>query len=863
MKDNNQEYQTVILAALLHDIGKFIQRQSNIIAISQSHTKFSKDFFSEEEDFHALWLRDDIDLELIEKIVWNHHNAIIEETRRKGDFKNKREEALCQLVSDADTFSAGERHSETLKDKQESEEKRVYFTKRPLDPIFSQVELFCNPSSSVSPYKIGKLEPKGAFPDGPKQIQEGEILEHYKNHFIPELKEITADNFDGFYNSLLSLLEKYTWCLPSDTTKDIADISLYDHLKTTSAIAACLYRFHEQDIESYLDSSKAQYKFRLIGGDLSGIQDYIFKITEKGRGGVAKRLRSRSFYLSVLLEVTIQKILHHLKLPYSCNLISAGGRFVLLAPENISDKMMKDLQKEISTWLFEKFFGQITINLNWEVIITGYSLKIGKFHRYLNRVYENLELKKQRKNSEILFDGKWLERKFVRESQYERYSQKEGGAKDCQICHCFPASKKDNDGPEICSQCALDKKIGEMLPKTEYIALGKARPDEFQRNEADLIFFNNGKEGEEVYFLKLIKQHCTQLPQVNDHYYLLYRLYDVLEKKIEPTDLGIMNKFFANYVPLYKDLDEEEKELIDEDQETKPGSILTFGTLANLSQRKNRDGDWQGERRIGLLKADVDRLGVIFNLGLGKDVTVSRYLTMSRMIDLFFAGWVERTISTEFRELYTVFSGGDDLFLVGPWEEIIKFSQRLYKEFRSFTCQNDNITLSAGIAVLKPKLPIARGAILVNELLKDAKASNGRFLIGEVSEDEGRDQLTLFGTTLKWNEMEETLPFKDLLIDELKRKDSPFKVAFLHRLLKYHRMYLNVQKGVVEDLLYRSHLAYDIGRNIKRKEKDSKKVQEELMKWLEPLYSNDDGVKNKLMKNMKVPVFWAIYKNRR
>ncbi|GAI94666.1 unnamed protein product, partial [marine sediment metagenome] len=170
-------------------------------------------------------------------------------------------------------------------------------------------------------------------------------MSHYKNSFIPELKEINASQFDEFYCSLLSLLEKYTWCLPSDTTKEIADISLYDHLRTTSAIAACLYRFHEQDIEGYLNSPKNEYNLRLIGGDLSGIQDYIFKITDKGKGGVAKRLRSRSFYLSTLIEVTVQKILHSLELPISCNLISTGGRFVLLAPENIADQI-KEVQNE-------------------------------------------------------------------------------------------------------------------------------------------------------------------------------------------------------------------------------------------------------------------------------------------------------------------------------------------------------------------------------------------------------------------------------------------------------------------------------------------------------------------------------------
>ena len=40
---------------------------------------------------------------------------------------------------------------------------------------------------------------------------------------------------------LYYLLEKYLWCVPAQTTNYIPDISLFDHAKTTAAIALCLY----------------------------------------------------------------------------------------------------------------------------------------------------------------------------------------------------------------------------------------------------------------------------------------------------------------------------------------------------------------------------------------------------------------------------------------------------------------------------------------------------------------------------------------------------------------------------------------------------------------------------------------------
>ena len=124
---------------------------------------------------------------------------------------------------------------------------------------------------------------------------------------------------------------------------------------------------------------------------------------------------------------------------------------------------------------------------------------------------------------------------------------------------------------------------------------------------------------------------------------------------------------------------------------------------------------------LGVLKADVDNLGLIFSKGfedprkIEKDLpdvdrkTVSRFLTLSRMLELFFSGWMKEIMSEnhkdktikellsmegieeesfenylkgeqiDFGNIYTVYSGGDDLVMVGPWETMIIFSIFLNK----------------------------------------------------------------------------------------------------------------------------------------------------------------------------------------
>ena len=115
---------------------------------------------------------------------------------------------------------------------------------------------------------------------------------------------------------------------------------------------------------------------------------------------------------------------------------------------------------------------------------------------------------------------------------------------------------------------------------------------------------------------------------------------------------------------------------------------------------------------LGHLKGDVDNLGSIFVFGLvGANQnynTIGRLVALSRLMDLFYSGWVHRTLESEYQHCYTVFSGGDDFYLIGPWNEIIEFSKRLQSEFLKYTGNNHNMTVSMGVHFSKPKEPIPK-----------------------------------------------------------------------------------------------------------------------------------------------------------
>ena len=142
----------------------------------------------------------------------------------------------------------------------------------------------------------------------------------------------------NYVNSLLCVLEAYMTYLPSSTaTHELADISLYDHVKMTAAYANCIYRYLQEKQESdfkstLLEGAKDFYQekvFRLVSLDLSGIQKFIFMIHSEG---ALRVLRSRSFYLEILMEHMIDQLLQAMHLSRANLIYSGGGHCYILAP---------------------------------------------------------------------------------------------------------------------------------------------------------------------------------------------------------------------------------------------------------------------------------------------------------------------------------------------------------------------------------------------------------------------------------------------------------------------------------------------------------------------------------------------------
>ena len=137
---------------------------------------------------------------------------------------------------------------------------------------------------------------------------------------------------------------------------------------------------------------------------------------------------------------------------------------------------------------------------------------------------------------------------------------------------------------------------------------------------------------------------------------------------------------------------------------------------------KNENG--LGIKRLAVVRLDVDDLGAAFMAGFsqqgnGQYSTLSRSATFSRSMSLFFKVYINQFASD--KKLSIIYAGGDDVFAIGSWQDIIAFTVELRENFIKWT--NGKLTLSAGISLFADKTPIRLMAHQTGELEEAAKGN--------------------------------------------------------------------------------------------------------------------------------------------
>src|SRR3990172_2064706 len=165
---DQREYQTVVLAGLLNDIGKFMNRGENV---RRKHPLFSADYVSDEK-FKNIVNEEWIDIGLLKTLVQRHHEyPMMPEDLLVQKINDTHTRVLAYIVSRADSYSSGERIQE--------EPSELDFRNARLMSILTKVEKveIGKGNTNTFYYNLGKLSPKGVFPV--KSAELTQLTHHY------------------------------------------------------------------------------------------------------------------------------------------------------------------------------------------------------------------------------------------------------------------------------------------------------------------------------------------------------------------------------------------------------------------------------------------------------------------------------------------------------------------------------------------------------------------------------------------------------------------------------------------------------------------------------------------------------------
>lgn len=749
-----KDYYEIIVASLLHDIGKFKERafggqehgsfpkevEAVILPLqkggwySHRHALWTYDFF--ENDCKNISLPNDLDWSKIKNLAARHHNP------------DTNDEKIIDL---ADNISAASDRSS------EVDYKSGMHLKKHLRSVFARIS-FQNQIPGNHAYELKPIASGNVYPVVIDRHDETVSLEsQYKqlwDAFIMDLKKSMdayrpIHGLNQFVFLLASLLQKYCWCIPSATNDMYCDISLYDHAITTAAIALVLKAYQVETKNT--DIGDGEKPFLFFAGDLSGIQDYIFQHQHKAFAGSSKIIRGRSFYISMISNAYCYALCNALGIPPFVQIMNAGGKFTLLLPNvpKVKDSI-QDFTAEADEWFFNTFHGDFTVVYTYSVEASKKDMALNSFSNIIKTINYNLTIAKSRKFSNILKHGNCI--------IDVHYDEREL----CKSCGRYSPLKGIEE--ERCELCQQMFTIGSKITKNSIIL--------FHTREGDIDYFN--------------KKISLSITDSVDHVKSMIGAF-VFDDANEKLPLMLYN----NYVPI------------------KNGATMEFNDIAAkaLGYDSNaRDQETNqfatGSKFLAYIMLDVDNMGSIFSNGI-KDLSVSRYVTLSRMFNIFFNLVIKDMLQNEFPAIYTVFSGGDDLFVIAPWNNVIHFIDAVEKKFKQFTCNHPDVHFSTGVHIQKPDYPMSKCALLVSEKLEKAKNA-------------GRNSIHYFNT-MTYDKLQYIHKEAQWLIERNNSKESNINHSFLYRLLRYSRMAKKVYENKFEpsqDLMYIPYFKYDISRNI-------------------------------------------------
>lgn len=721
---------SLVIGALLHDIGKVVYRQAEE---RRTHSELGYAFLKE-----SIGVKD---ADLLACVRYHHGDALNAAALAK--------DAPAYIVYMADNMaSAADRRKKT-------QVEFGFSQQTPLQPVFNLL----NGNHGDKWYSPGIL-PVGAdhtaaqinVPVVEKAVFSREQYNQIMAGITDHLRGINWGQPQDYINSILEALEANLSFIPSSTAKgEVPDISLYDHMKMTGAMAACIGQYLKaqaiQDYREVLFKQAASFYdrdvFLLASLDLSGIQDFIYTITSED---ALRMLRARSFYLDLLVEHIVDSLLARLSLT-RCNVIYAGGGhcYLLLPNTEPVKETFDNCLASANRWFLEQFDTALYIAGGYVPCSSNALCNEPKGEGRYAKLFRELSSK---------LSGQKMQRYSAKAIMALNHQKKKDYARECVVCKRIGSVNESGR----CAMCEALKQLSAHVLYDHFFYIIKAK--------------GAGAAGVPLPFDGVL--HAAQK--------------ESRVKAIIQDDPDFVRVYGKNQM------------LTGERLATKlwTGDYTTGDTFEAFAKQA------QGIRRIAVLRADVDNLGHSFVAGFNdpanqnRYVTLSRTATLSRQLSLFFKFYINKILASpqfsltdarpEQRAATIVYSGGDDVFIVGAWDQVIALAIDLKNALADYS--DGTLTLSAGIGVYPPKYPISAMAEEVAALEDQSKHYPGKNAVtifddGKTHSEPGDDgAVTVSDGTTDWESFErqvigEKLRVLRAFFDRTEERGK----AFLYRML--------------------------------------------------------------------------------
>jgi CRISPR-associated protein Csm1 len=782
---------SIAVSSLLHDIGKFAQRADRREYYSAKDEgiilPYEKERFSHQ---HALYTLGFLEQHLAESFDFK---TDLRKIALDAAHHHRPDDEIQFCISLGDRLASGLDRSSVQSDSD------YKFYEAPLISVLSQVHF-------EERKKIESVNlPLAALDDGTqkKGILNTTVLtkKQYSelwDGFLEDWRRFPKhQNMEQYLYNLDAVLERWTTYIPSATYKTEPDVSLYDHSRVTAALAVCAYKYHLSNSslnkEAILDNV-ADSKFLLVFGDVQGIQKYIFNIEDTKNS--SKLLRARSYQIEALCRSVATTILSECGVIPQCELMNGGGNFLLVLPNTPeTKKILNQYEQDINAYLMREYLGVLALALSWNVEVCASDLAQNQTKELLNRIQKENYRTKLRKFHSTL--------EKMESPVINYYYDKVSGREICDLCGYRPVETDQGEIIEAtnekraCAHCSeLIDKAG-RLTSSNWMVLKNFHPSSESKAYADFCFFPSSEATQ--------KNICFAVNSYN----------------------GIDGTFNAMYPQPYS---------IPRDRN---GAPLTFEEIAKKAQ---------GTHKLAMFKADVDNLGKIFKDGLGEGKSISKIASLSRQIHYFFSVELNKFIKEKYEDtIYTVFSGGDDICVIGPWDKIFDFANDIHAEFNRFVHGNPSVTISAGIALANSSTPVPYIAAEAESQLEESKNQK---------RNPNKNAITVFNVSVSWDDFDTLLKKGKEFSQDI--QDGRIPTSLLRKLLDFSNRAEAFHKGVLspQNALWLSHLKYTIKRMQERiRSTLPQGYWDNLMKFLlEEEYA--------MMRKSKISICYALYRNR-